>query len=80
MTREVLEIEVEHIVEATEILEKQGIETAIFGSVLHATVKDAKLAVPLIYKALAEQNIAVRRIDKIVPSLEDVFVTLIETS
>jgi ABC-2 type transport system ATP-binding protein len=80
MTREVLEIEAEHIVEAMEFLEKQGIETAVFGSLLHATVKDAAVAVPLIYKALGDQNITVRRVDKIVPSLEDVFVTLIETS
>jgi ABC-2 type transport system ATP-binding protein len=80
MTREVLEIEAEHIIEAMEFLEKQGIETAVFGSLLHATVKDAKVEVPLIHKILADQNIVVRRIDKIVPSLEDVFVTLIETS
>jgi ABC-2 type transport system ATP-binding protein len=80
MTREVLEIEADHIVEAAEILEKQGIETAVFGSLLHATVKDATVAIPLIHSTLAHQNIAVHRVDKIVPSLEDVFVTLIETS
>jgi ABC-2 type transport system ATP-binding protein len=78
MTRDVLEIEADHLVEAMEHLEQQGIETAVFGSLLHATVADAKAAVPLIYKTLGEQNIIVRRVDKIVPSLEDVFVTLIE--
>jgi ABC-2 type transport system ATP-binding protein len=80
MTRDVLEIEADRLVEAMEILEKKGIETAVFGSLLHATVKDAKAAVPVIYKTLGESNIMVRRVDKIVPSLEDVFVTLIETS
>jgi ABC-2 type transport system ATP-binding protein len=80
MTRDVLEIEAEHIIEAMAVLEKLGIETAVFGSLLHATVKDSKAAVPLIYKTLGDQNITVRRVDKIVPSLEDVFVTLIETS
>jgi ABC-2 type transport system ATP-binding protein len=55
MTREVLEIEADHVVEAMEFLEKQGVETAVFGSLLHATVKDATVAVPLIYKTLAEQ-------------------------
>jgi ABC-2 type transport system ATP-binding protein len=80
MTRDVLEIEAEHIVEAMEVLEQQGIETAVFGSLLHATVEDARAAVPLIHKILGEKNISVRRVDKIVPSLEDVFVTLIETS
>ena len=80
MIRDVLEIETESIVEAMEFLEQQGIETAVFGSLLHATVEDSKTAVPLIYKILGGQNITVRRVDKIVPSLEDVFVTLIETS
>jgi ABC-2 type transport system ATP-binding protein len=80
MTRDVLEIEAERIVEAMEVLEQQGIETAVFGSLLHATVEDARAAVPLIHKILGEKNISVRRVDKIVPSLEDVFVTLIETS
>jgi ABC-2 type transport system ATP-binding protein len=78
MTRDVLEIEADHIVEAMDFLEQQGIETAVFGSLLHATVEDAKTAVPLIYKTLGGQNIIVRRVDKIVPTLEDVFVTLIE--
>ena len=78
MTRDVLEIEADHLVESMELLEKQGIETAVFGSLLHATVEDAKAAVPVIYKTLGESNIMVRRVDKIVPSLEDVFVTLIE--
>lgn len=78
MTRDVLEIDADHLVEAMEILEKQGIETAVFGSLLHATVEDAKAAVPVIYKTLGGSNIMVRRVDKIVPSLEDVFVTLIE--
>jgi ABC-2 type transport system ATP-binding protein len=78
MTRDVLEIEADNLVEAMEILEKQGIETAVFGSLLHATVEDAKAAVPVIYKTLGGSNIMVRRVDKIVPSLEDVFVTLIE--
>ncbi len=80
MTRDVLEIEADHIVEAMGHLEQQGIEVAVFGSLLHATVEDASMAVPLIHKTLSERNITVRRVDKIVPSLEDVFVTLIETS
>jgi len=80
MSRDVLEIEADQLVDAMEILEKLGIETAVFGSLLHATVVDAKAAIPVIYKKLGESNIMVRRVDKIVPSLEDVFVTLIESS
>jgi ABC-2 type transport system ATP-binding protein len=80
MTRDVLEIEAEPLITAMDVLEKQGIEAAIFGSVLHVTVENAKSAIPMIYKTLSEQNINVLRADKIVPSLEDVFVTLIESS
>jgi len=80
MTRDVLEIEAEPLTGAMEALDRQGIETAMFGSVLHATVLDAGAAIPIIRKTLGEANITVRRVDKIVPSLEDVFVTLIEES
>ena len=80
MTRDVLEIEAEPLVGALEALDRQGIETAVFGSLLHVTVENAKTAVPQIWKVLGESDIMVRRIDKIAPSLEDVFVTLIETA
>jgi ABC-2 type transport system ATP-binding protein len=80
MKRDVLEIEAEPLVAAMESLERQGIETAVFGSVLHATVEDAKSAIPRIWKIMGESHITVSRIEKIVPSLEDVFVTLIEVS
>jgi ABC-2 type transport system ATP-binding protein len=80
MTRDVLEIEAEPLVPAMEVLDRNGIETAVFGSLLHATVENAKEKIPLIWKTLTEAHITVRRIDKIVPSLEDVFVTLIEVS
>jgi ABC-2 type transport system ATP-binding protein len=80
MTRDVLEIEAEPLVAAMEALNAQGIQTAVFGSLLHATVRDAEAAIPLIRKIAAGSNIVVQRIDRIAPSLEDVFVTLIETS
>jgi ABC-2 type transport system ATP-binding protein len=80
MTHDVLEIEAEPLVGAMEVLGRGGIETAVFGSLLHATVEDAAMAVPRIQAILAESNITARRVDKIVPSLEDVFVTLIETA
>ena len=57
MSRDVLEIEAEPLVAAMEALDKQGIETAIFGSVLHATVENAKTAIPLIGKILAESHV-----------------------
>jgi len=80
MKRDVLEIEAEPLVPAMEVLDKNAIETAVFGSLLHATVEDSKVKIPLIWKMMTDAKITVRRIDKIVPSLEDVFVTLIEVS
>lgn len=80
MARDVLEIEAEPLVAALESLGRSGIETAVFGSLLHATVENAEVMAPLIWKLLGESNITVHRIEKIAPSLEDVFVTLIETA
>ncbi|MHB8844255.1 MAG: ABC transporter ATP-binding protein [Nitrospirota bacterium] len=80
MTRDVLEVETENAVTAMDALSRGGIETAIFGSVLHATVGSAREDIPKLAKLLADAGIAVQRIEKIVPSLEDVFVTLIEQS
>jgi ABC-2 type transport system ATP-binding protein len=77
---DVLEIEVDKVVEAMNILNSNKIETAVFGSLLHATVDSAEAGMSVIRKLLGESNIAVRKIEKIVPSLEDVFVTLIEVS
>ncbi len=80
MTRDVLEIDADRIVEAMDLLNGNAIESAIFGSLLHATVDDAKAAEAVIRRTLGDAGITVRKIEKIVPSLEDVFVTLIETS
>src|SRR5512137_2843580 len=80
MTRDVLEIETENVVMAMDALSRSGIETAIFGSVLHATVRSAEEDIPRLTKLLTDADITVHRIEKIVASLEDVFVTLIEQS
>ncbi len=80
MTRYVLEIEVDKAIEAMELIYNNGIETAIFGSLLHATVDNMDLAIPKIKRILEESNMNLNRIERIMPSLEDVFVTLIETA
>ena len=80
MKRDVLEIEVDRLVAALEAVYKNGIETAIFGSLLHATVDNAEQDIPRIEALLKKEGIAVNRIEKIIPSLEDVFVTLIEVA
>jgi ABC-2 type transport system ATP-binding protein len=80
MKREILEIETERTVEALEILLENGMESAIFSSTLHATVQDADASALRIRRVLESAGIAVERIDRVMPSLEDVFVTLIEAS
>jgi ABC-2 type transport system ATP-binding protein len=80
MKRDILEIEVDRVAEAMEVLLGKGIENAIFGSTLHATVDDAAAEGAEIREALTLSGIDVRRMEKIVPSLEDVFVTLIEVA
>jgi ABC-2 type transport system ATP-binding protein len=80
MSKDVLEVEVENPVEAMEALDAAGFEPAIFGSALHMTVEDGAIAEPAIRQALADAGLPPARIQKIAPSLEDVFVNLIEVS
>ncbi len=78
--KEVLEIEVDRLVDALDVLAKKGIDAAIFGSTLHATVDRAATAAPEIATMLRGAGIAVARTERILPSLEDVFVAMIGLS
>jgi len=53
-------------------------ETALFGRGLHVVAEDAGVAMPAIAGVLSENNCPAERIQQIVPSMEDVFVSLIE--
>jgi len=77
----ILEIETERTVESLEILEKEKWvgETSIFGNYIHIILNDETITDKNIIHLLQEQNgIAVKRVDRIVPTLEDVFIHLIE--
>jgi ABC-2 type transport system ATP-binding protein len=80
MKEEIVEILCERPREAMEIVE--GIEgvkhAALSGGGLHVVAESAIRAIPALTAALSEGNFAVSRIEKIPPSLEDVFVSLIE--
>ncbi len=80
MKQDVLEIEVDRLSQAQNELNRNGIESAIFGSVLHATVENITVAEQVIRKILQEAGVNVYKIEKIIPSLEDVFVTMIEAA
>jgi ABC-2 type transport system ATP-binding protein len=58
---------------------QEGIlDVAVFGSGLHVVVDDEEASMPRIRAALAAKGIEIRRLEPIDPSLEDVFVALIE--
>jgi ABC-2 type transport system ATP-binding protein len=53
-------------------------DVAVFGSGLHVAVNEPESGMEIIRLRLAGKGIAIRRLEQILPSLEDVFVALIE--
>jgi len=53
-------------------------DVAVFGGGLHVTVEDLETGKEAIRKRLTAEGIEIHRLEKILPSLEDVFVALIE--
>jgi len=77
----ILEIESDKVVESMEILEKVDWvgETSIFGNYIHVILNDNSKGEKDIREILTSiHSIAVHRVDKIVPTLEDVFIHLLE--
>ncbi|MFZ0933404.1 MAG: ABC transporter ATP-binding protein [Bryobacteraceae bacterium] len=57
----------------------QGVvDVAVFGGGLHVTVDDGAAVMEQIRQKLTAAGITIRRLEKILPSLEDVFVSMIE--
>ena len=63
-----------------EVLQDAGVDAAVFGSVIHATVPSADREVPRLRTLLNGRGIHCDSLERIPPSLEDVFVTMIERS
>jgi ABC-2 type transport system ATP-binding protein len=76
----VLEVAVDRPVEALEALSREPAagEAALFGALLHVVVSDAARGIPAVHAALEAAGLGVARMEPIVPSLEDVFVSLVE--
>jgi ABC-2 type transport system ATP-binding protein len=53
-------------------------DVAVFGGGLHITVDDADAAMARIRERLGAAGIGIARLERILPSMEDVFVALIE--
>ncbi len=81
MTERVLEVRCDRPQEALEELGRLDVvkEAALFGRDLHVVVGDEPEALDRIPAALADAGYAVRGVERITPSLEDVFVSLIES-
>ncbi len=77
---DILEIRVEHPFEALEQLENSGLvkDVALFGDTLHAVVEDAGAASAAVGDFLAGRGLAATAIIQVRPSMEDVFVSLVE--
>jgi len=80
MTEAVLEIDCTRPNDAMGVIEQLPAvkEVALFGKGLHAVAADADQASSAIRTALASAQISLARIERIVPTMEDVFVSLIE--
>jgi len=76
----ILEVASHRAVDALEVLRKEPwvLETSIFGTSLHVSVADEEEGGRLVRERLAKEGIFPERIDRIVPSLEDVFIHKLE--
>jgi|HubBroStandDraft_4_1064222.scaffolds.fasta_scaffold234883_1 ABC-2 type transport system ATP-binding protein len=79
-SHKLLQLDTSDLLGAMRIVEVQPgvLDVAVFGAGLHVTVDDLAAATVLIRRVLDEQHIEVRRLESIQPSMEDVFVGLIE--
>jgi ABC-2 type transport system ATP-binding protein len=80
MTNEVLEIVLPKAQDWLErILKIEGVkEAALFGANIHAVVYDSRKTIPAIKEFFKKEKAEGAVINKILPSLEDVFVSSIE--
>jgi ABC-2 type transport system ATP-binding protein len=80
MSEAVLEIDCARPHDAMDVIEHLPAvkEVALFGAGLHAVAADAEAAATAIRAALTTAGLTLKRIERIVPTLEDVFVSLIE--
>ncbi len=76
----VYEVETDRVIDAMAALDedKRIQDTSVFGSFLHVSIAKEQDAKTVISEDLTKLGISVKRIEPIVPSLEDVFIHLIE--
>jgi len=77
MRGDVVEIDVDNVDRAVPLLRQMNLfeEVALYGALIHVVTDDAAAHIPLIEKKLAESGVAVSSVERIAPSLEDVFIS-----
>jgi ABC-2 type transport system ATP-binding protein len=80
ITSKILEVECEKVVDAIEILSNQTFveDSNIFGNTIHLNVNDNYINEMQIKNVLSEHSINVFRISEVMPTLEDVFIHLVD--
>jgi ABC-2 type transport system ATP-binding protein len=81
ITTPILEVGADRIIEAMDVLEREPwvLETSVFGLNAHVTINiDEAEGKNKVRSALAQKGITAERIERVVPTLEDVFIHLIE--
>jgi ABC-2 type transport system ATP-binding protein len=75
-----LEIACPRVLEAQAALEHEGgvFEATVFGTRLHVVVADERQGRQVVLQALARAGLHATGVERIVPSLEDVFIHCIE--
>ena len=78
MKGELLLVEAQPLGRAVDVLQSTSgiLDGAVFGNALHLVVPKAEPAIPLVRNHLQSSGVTVRSIEKIRPTLEDVFVSL----
>ncbi len=76
----ILEVQCSNVIEALALLEQQpwALETSVFGTYMHVSVSDEPEARKEIKRILRGEGIQVANIERITPSLEDVFIYLLD--
>jgi len=80
ITTPILEVQCDTVIDAMALIEKEpwALETSVFGNYLHVSVPEETAARRAIEQLLAAHRIVYRSIDRITPSLEDVFIYLLD--
>jgi len=75
-----LQLETSDLLTTMRLLQGEAgvLDVAVFGAGLHVSVTDVAASTARIRSLLQKENIAIRRLEPILPSMEDVFVALIE--